>query len=81
MPSRPLASGNLAARDATYAPTDDLPEAGAPEPPAEAPSTEAAPTVAAPAAPQSNTGLVVARILGVRPEASPPEAVADNAAH
>jgi uncharacterized protein YcbK (DUF882 family) len=79
MPTRPVAGGDLASRDATYAPNDDLPEAGVPEPPPETPSTESAPTVAAPAEPRSNTALVVAQILGVRSEAAPSaHAVAAN---
>jgi uncharacterized protein YcbK (DUF882 family) len=86
MPSRPLVTASLGARDASYAPTDDLPEAGVPEPTPETPSNEATPTVAAPtvtAQPEqrSNSALVVARILGVGSEAAPPaQAVADNAA-
>jgi hypothetical protein len=69
LPERPLAGGDLAKRDATYAPTDDMPEAGVPEPPAEAPSTETAapaPVVAAPLEQRSNTALLVAQALGVR---------------
>jgi hypothetical protein len=74
MPERPLASGDLGKRDATYAPTDDLPEAGVPEPPQEAPSPETATfTVAQPApsdvpaqaAVSPNTALLVARALSL----------------
>jgi uncharacterized protein YcbK (DUF882 family) len=75
MPEKPLGGGNLA-RDATYAPTDDLPEAGVPEPLPETPPSEtaqAAPAAAlvpdtAPAEPRSNTALLVARALGVPAE-------------
>jgi uncharacterized protein YcbK (DUF882 family) len=80
MPLRPLAGANLASRDATYAPTDDLPEAGVPEPAPEMPPSEAAPIVAAQPEQRSNTALVVAHILGVGSEA-PAQAVAGNAAH
>jgi uncharacterized protein YcbK (DUF882 family) len=83
LPEKPLAGGDLAQRDATYAPTDDLPEAGVPEPPPEAPSTEtasASPVVAAQPEQRSNTALLVARALGVPSEpAQPSEAVAANA--
>ena len=80
MPLRPLAGGNP--RDATYAPTDDLPEAGVPEPTPETPSNEAPPAVVAQPEQRSNTSLVVARILGVPSETAPPaQAVAENAAH
>jgi uncharacterized protein YcbK (DUF882 family) len=82
MPLRPVAGGNLAARDAGYAPTDDLPEAGVAEPAPETPSSEPMPVVAAPPTQQSNTALVVARVLGIPAEAPPPaQAVANNAAH
>ena len=78
MPERPVASGDLSKRDATYAPTDDLPEAGVPEPPPEAPSPETAafttaqpgtaPAAAEQPAPSSNSALFVARALGVATE-------------
>jgi uncharacterized protein YcbK (DUF882 family) len=81
MPERPLGGGDPQ-RDATYAPTDDLPEAGVPEPPAETPSTEATPPAAVTAAePQlrPNTAQTVAQILGI--QAAPVETMAANAAH
>jgi uncharacterized protein YcbK (DUF882 family) len=89
MPPRPLAAGGeLATRDATYAPTDDLPEAGVPEPPPEPPSTEATPpttevtAVAAPAPDLNpNTAQIVAQTLGNRPEPPPAEAATANLAH
>jgi len=81
LPERPVASGDVGKRDATYAPTDDLPEAGVPEPPPEAPSPEtasfvspqgAAPTASpeAPAQPSaaSNSALLVARALSMPTE-------------
>jgi hypothetical protein len=75
MPEKPLAAGDLAKRDATYAPTDDLPEAGVPEPPPETPSTEPTPAPAVVAAqPDQRPTIVetVAQALGVQTEPSPP---------
>ena len=75
MPEKPLAGGDLAKRDATYAPTDDLPEAAVPEPPPETPSTEPTPAPAVVAAqPDQRPTLVqtVAQALGVQTEPSPP---------
>jgi len=83
LPERPLAGGDVAKRDATYAPTDDMPEAGVPEPPPEPPSTEtapAAPVVALPSETRSNTALLVARALGVPSEPVAEQAMATNAA-
>lgn len=68
MPERPLAGGDLAKRDATYVPTDDLPEAGVPEPTAETPSVEATPAPPAVTAEpdlRPNTAQIVAHALGV----------------
>jgi uncharacterized protein YcbK (DUF882 family) len=81
MPLRPLAGADPA-RDASYAPTDDLPEAGVPEPEPETPSSETAKVVAAPPEQRPSPPLMVARILGIGSEPAPPaQAVADNAAH
>jgi uncharacterized protein YcbK (DUF882 family) len=71
MREKPLAGGDLAKRDATYAPTDDMPEAGVPEPPPETPSVETAqpaPVAAAQPETRSDTSLLVARALGVPAE-------------
>jgi uncharacterized protein YcbK (DUF882 family) len=70
LPEKPLAGGDLAKRDATYAPTDDMPEAGVPEPPPEAPSAETvqpAPVAQTPSepSPSQNRALLVAHALGV----------------
>jgi len=68
LPERPLAGSDLAKRDATYAPTDDMPEAGAPEPPPEAPSHEpasASPVAVAPEPPARNAAQVVAQALSL----------------
>ena len=87
MPMRPLAAGgDLATRDASYAPTDDLPEAGVPEPSPEPPSTEATPTTevtaAATPAPElrPNTAPIGAQTVGVRREPTPAETMAANVA-
>ena len=85
LPERPLAGGDLAKRDATYGPNDDLPEAGAPEPPPETPSNEVTPPtpmVAALPDLRSNLAQTVAQALGVRSAAATPsEPMAANAAH
>jgi uncharacterized protein YcbK (DUF882 family) len=89
MPERPLAaSSDLATRDATYAPTDDLPEAGVPEPPPEPPSPSATPpttevTTAAASLPDQrpDTAQIAAHTLGMRPEPPSAEATAANIAH
>lgn len=81
LPERPLASsGEVVKRDESYAPTDDLPEAGVPEPAPE-PAAQPAETTAAlpPAAPElrPNTAQIVAQTLGIRPEPQP-ETLATN---
>jgi uncharacterized protein YcbK (DUF882 family) len=70
LPERPLAAGgDLSTRDANYAPTDDLPEAGVPEPAPEPSSQKPEETTAA-AAPEirPNTAQIVAQTLGIPPE-------------
>ncbi|MET0592948.1 MAG: DUF882 domain-containing protein [Polyangiaceae bacterium] len=69
LPERPLAAGGeTVKRDESYAPTDDLPEAGVPEPAPE-PSAQSEETTAAvaPAAPElrPNTAQIVAQTLGI----------------
>jgi uncharacterized protein YcbK (DUF882 family) len=83
MPEKPL-GGADPQRDATYAPTDDLPEAGVPEPPPD-PSTETTPPPAAVTAAEPqlrpNTAQTVAQTLGIPPTPASVETMAANAAH